>query len=60
MPLTLVESSPVPDTEIQRQLMALQLQKMSRDWRTSGGWLVEPVMNASLLAKVTEPSCNKH
>jgi hypothetical protein len=42
---------------IQRQLMALQLQKKSRVWTMSGFWLPDPEMKAALLAKVTEPSC---
>lgn len=57
MPLTFSWLLPVPDTEIQRQLMALQLQKMSRVWRVRGGWALELAMKAALFANVTEPSC---
>ena len=59
MPLTFSLSSPVPEMEIQRQLMALQLLKVSRPWRYRGGWAPEEEMKAALLAKVTDPSCRR-
>src|SRR5436309_9864105 len=51
MPLTF-SVPPVPLTEIQRQAILLQLLKISRVWRVSGGCLVEPATKAAMLVKV--------
>lgn len=56
MPLTGVLSSPVPDTEIHRHEMALQLEKLSKLFRISGGCELEPAIKSALLEKVAEPS----
>jgi hypothetical protein len=56
IPLTFSLSLPAPLIVIQREAILLQLLKVSRTSRYSGGCAPDPAMKASLLEKVTDPS----